>query len=364
MSSTLTCTSWSTCSTRTATEPSEGVCRNAFVRRLSSTRSIFSGAKRAVPSSVDARGELDASPSRIGLDAAQARLDDRLESAARELEGERTRVDACQLEKVVDERARAPAPAPERGKARRGSTRPSSSASSIACMLASGVRRSWLAQATSSRRASKSRSRLAAISLNETARSRDLRRAAARAPAPPGRRAASARRGVADAVDRVRDRTGEHERRDDRDGRGRRRDGEELHVVAHVEHHPAGQEHRGERQADREEREPGELQPDAREQRAARRRRPTPTTSVATRDDEREAITARAGSRRPRPSAGGAGADGVVLDLLAQPAHVDGDGARVERGLVAPDPAHQLVAPEDPARMARQGTRAGRTPSR
>ena len=38
-------------------------------------------------------------------------------------------------------------------------------------MFASGVRRSWLAQATSSRRASKSRSRLAAISLNEAARS-------------------------------------------------------------------------------------------------------------------------------------------------------------------------------------------------
>ena len=35
---------------------------------------------------------------------------------------------------------------------------------------------------------------------------------------------------------------------------------------------------------------------------------------------------------------------GVALDLLAQPADVHGDGAGVERGCVAPDPVHQLVA--------------------
>ena len=52
-----------------------------------------------------------------------------------------------------------------------GVTSPSSSASSIACMFASGVRRSWLAHATSSRRASNRRSRLAAISLKDAARS-------------------------------------------------------------------------------------------------------------------------------------------------------------------------------------------------
>ena len=42
----------------------------------------------------------------------------------------------------------------------------------------------------------------------------------------------------------------------------------------------------------------------------------------------------------------------ALLDLLPQPPHVHGDGAGVERGLVAPDPAHQLVAGEDLARMA------------
>src|SRR4029079_14243428 len=37
----------------------------------------------------------------------------------------------------------------------------------------------------------------------------------------------------------------------------------------------------------------------------------------------------------------------VGLELLAQPAYVDGDVARFERGRVAPDALHQLVARED-----------------
>ena len=56
-----------------------------------------------------------------------------------------------------------------------------------------------------------------------------------------------------------------------------------------------------------------------------------------------------------------AGPRGVVLDLRAQPAHVDGDGARVERRGVAPDVVHQLVAGEDAVGVGRRGTRAGRT---
>src|SRR5207237_10841511 len=43
---------------------------------------------------------------------------------------------------------------------------------------------------------------------------------------------------------------------------------------------------------------------------------------------------------------------GIVLDLLPQPPHVDGDGAGVERAPVAPDALHQLVAREDPPRVA------------
>ena len=50
----------------------------------------------------------------------------------------------------------------------------------------------------------------------------------------------------------------------DRGDRGAGRDDHDLRVGAHVEHHPAGERDGGERHADREEREPGELQPDAR----------------------------------------------------------------------------------------------------
>src|SRR5207244_7943010 len=47
-----------------------------------------------------------------------------------------------------------------------------------------------------------------------------------------------------------------------------------------------------------------------------------------------------------------AGPRGLVLDLLAQPPDVDGDGARVEGRRVAPDPPHQMLTREHPPRMA------------
>ena len=51
-----------------------------------------------------------------------------------------------------------------------------------------------------------------------------------------------------------------------------------------------------------------------------------------------------------------AGADGMVggqmLDLLAEPPDVNGDGAGVECRRVAPDSPHQVVAREDATRMA------------
>ena len=43
---------------------------------------------------------------------------------------------------------------------------------------------------------------------------------------------------------------------------------------------------------------------------------------------------------------------GILLDLLAQTADVDGDGAGVERRRVAPDPIHELLAGEDLLRVA------------
>ena len=70
--------------------------------------------------------------------------------------------------------------------------------------------------------------------------------------------------GCADTSERGRDGAGEHERSED--GRGSRpgRDGENLHVGAHVEHDPAREQDGGERHADRDERKPDELQRDRR----------------------------------------------------------------------------------------------------
>ena len=65
---------------------------------------------------------------------------------------------------------------------------------------------------------------------------------------------------------RAGDRAAEHERWRRRRRRPRRGDGEDLDVVAHVEHDPAREQHDGERQQDGEQREPGQLQPDRREE--------------------------------------------------------------------------------------------------
>ena len=184
----------------------------------------------------DAGGEADTAPAGVCLDAAQAGLDHRLEappgtsSASARSRSGRARTGRRRATGVTCSRST--------GRSSSGSTRPSSRASSIACMLASGVRRSWLAHATSSRRASNSCSRLAAISLNDEARSatsagprlgRAHREVAAREP----------RRRVADTLDGAHDRSGENQAGDDGDRRGGSRDGEDLHVVSHVEHQPS-----------------------------------------------------------------------------------------------------------------------------
>ena len=125
------------------------------------------------------------------------------------------------------------------------------------------MRRSWLAQATSSRRASKSCSMLAAIVLKESAScaisfAPPVGARAARSPAASRAEASPTRR-----IERAIERASSSPAHD----RGRRRAGgdrEDLPVGAHVEHHPARGEHRRERQADREEGQPGELEPDGR----------------------------------------------------------------------------------------------------
>ena len=75
-----------------------------------------------------------------------------------------------------------------------------------------------------------------------------------------------------------------HDERGRRRGRGHR---EDLHVVAHVEHDPAGQKDCGQRQQDREQREPGELEPDGR-QLAQQERDDEPDGQRAQRDEDGE----------------------------------------------------------------------------
>jgi hypothetical protein len=95
-------------------------------------------------------------------------------------------------------------------------------------------------------------------------------------------------RGVAQTPDPGRGRGRQEERSADCDRRGRRRDGEDLHVVAHVEHDPAGEEDARERERHREQGEAGQLRPDAREQ-TEREREDAPDEERGERDDDGEA---------------------------------------------------------------------------
>jgi hypothetical protein len=102
VSSTLTRTSSPSCSTTTATEPSDGVCRSAFVSRLKRTRSTLSGADdRRVAVELGAQGY--AARIRLGLEAAQRGLHEPGKGSLPELERERAGVDSRELEEVVDE---------------------------------------------------------------------------------------------------------------------------------------------------------------------------------------------------------------------------------------------------------------------
>ena len=58
----------------------------------------------------------------------------------------------------------------------------------------------------------------------------------------------------------ARDAGPEEQRGDQRGRRAGGRDGEDLHVIVHVEHHEPSENHRREWQPDRQQREPGELQ--------------------------------------------------------------------------------------------------------
>ena len=100
--------------------------------------------------------------------------------------------------------------------------------------------------------------------------------------------AASCAEASLDAAERLRDPAREQEAGDDgRRGRAGR-DGEHLPVGSHVEHHPAGGEHGAERDADRDEREPGELELHRRHE-AKRVGDAEADREAHARDDEREA---------------------------------------------------------------------------
>ena len=289
----------------------------------------------------------------LGLEAAQARLDERRELDDLQLVARARRRRCARARRGPRRACRAAAPAPAAVRGTRSVASPSSIASSIAVIEAIGVRRSWLAAATSSRRASKRLSRFAAISLNERPSSRELARAVlGRARCEVAR--CELRRGGAQPLDAPRDRAAEDERCATAAERGCRGDREDLHVVAHVEHHPARRSTATERQQRRRAaRAPpscsrtvgSSRSPNARER--GRPRACMPATTSA------KPITARTGSRRPRPSRG-ARALRVALDLRAQPLHVHRHRPGVERGLVAPDAVHQLVAREHLPRMRRE----------
>jgi len=91
----------------------------------------------------------------------------------------------------------------------------------------------------------------------------------------------------AQAVDPAGDRPGEQQRGADRREGGGRRYGEDLHVGAHVEHDPAGQEYGGQRDGGGEEGEPRELEPHRR-QHPEQQRRGEPGGERTGSSDQRE----------------------------------------------------------------------------
>ena len=128
----------------TATVPSDGVLRSALVSRLRRTRSTSSGAQRASgrPSStIRSRGRYG----RALRPRSRARTIRRgRKGTLLELAGEGACVDARELEEVVDETGQAPRLILEGRRYSVGVARPSSIASSIAAIEATGARRSRL----------------------------------------------------------------------------------------------------------------------------------------------------------------------------------------------------------------------------
>ena len=192
------------------------------------------------------------------LETSDARFDEGGQLGVPQLERQRAGVDACELEEVVYEPGEAPHLLVHRGQVavRRRNT--------VLDRLQHRLqRRDRRAQVVA-----RPRDELATgvedpvqVLRHLVERSRqvgELGRAAlggARAQVAGGQRG----RGDAEPVDARGDLAGQQERGDHRGGRGRGRNGEDLHVVAHVEHDPAGEQDGSEGQDDGEEGEPDEL---------------------------------------------------------------------------------------------------------
>ena len=108
VSSTVTCTTSWFADTRTATEPSEGVWRRAFVSRFWRTRCSSTGANRARTRVADLGVQPDAPQAGFGLDAPQRGEHRAGDGSLLELEAERSGVDLRELEEVVDHRRQRP----------------------------------------------------------------------------------------------------------------------------------------------------------------------------------------------------------------------------------------------------------------
>ena len=252
--------------------------------RFRRTLSILSGAKRAVASAGSHGFQADSPYRRLGAEPDETALHDRGDRQLAQLEGQRAGLDPAELEEVVDELGEDAYLVSERGEVVRGLRE------TVLQRLEHRLHvREWRAEVVTGPGdelpAGVEDPRQGVAHLVEVARERrDLRGAVLRSA---GGEVAARELGCCprEPLDRPLDRPRDHERGDERDGGRCGADGEDLHVVAHLEHHPAGREHHDEREADGEDREPDEPQAEGR-QRTQRERDREADGERRERDDE------------------------------------------------------------------------------
>ena len=254
------------------------------MRRFRRTLSILSGAKRAVASAGPDGLQADAPTRRLGADPREAALHDRGDRQLSQLERQRARLDPAELEEVVDELGEDAHLVAERGEVVRGLRE--TVLERFEHRLHVRERRAEIVAGPGDELSAGVEDPCQRVAhLVEVARERrDLRRAVLRSA---GGEVASRELGCRprEPLDRPLDRPRDHERGHERDGGRCGADGEDLHVVAHVEHHPSGREHDDEGEADREDGEPDEPQAQRR-QRAQRERDREADGERRERDDE------------------------------------------------------------------------------